>query len=331
MKLISYQIPTIDGPKVRIGAVDGSVAVDLAGAYRLNLLAKGLPNSAALRISSALLPNDMVAFIENDEAGMEAAQTALSRAIESGDEVGPEGEQIILPLDEIKLLPPVTSPPMLRDFMAFETHLKNIYPRLGREIPPEWYEMPAYYKGNPSSLSTHGDEIPMPSHATEMDFEFELGLIIGRGGKNIQRENAMDHVFGLTIYNDFSARQIQSKELAIGLGPAKAKDFSKGNALGPWIVTMDEIKDVYNLAMKAKVNDEVWCDENSGSIHWKFEDLIAHASWEEYLQSGDVLGSGTIGWGSGHERGQYLYPGDRVELEVEGIGTLTNTIAAREE
>jgi len=328
MKLISFLVNTLDGPMSRIGAVHDSQVVDLSAAYRLDLLRKGLPNSAAQRLSFALLPNDMVAFIENGESGMEAAQTALSKAIQIGDTVGPNEEQVIVPVDEVQLLSPVMNPPMLRDFMAFETHLKNIYPKLGREIPPEWYDFPGYYKANPSSLSTHRDEIPMPSYANEMDFEFELAVIIGREGKNIKRENAMDHVFGYTIYNDFSAREIQSKELAIGLGPGKAKDFTKGHTLGPWIITPDEIQDIYNLGMQARVNNEIWCDENSSSIHWKFEDLIAHASWEENLQVGEVLGTGTVGWGSGNEHGKFLYPGDKIELEVDGIGTLVNQVVS---
>ncbi|WP_409300000.1 fumarylacetoacetate hydrolase family protein [Peribacillus sp. SCS-155] len=329
MKLITYRVNTLDGSEERIGAVHGDKAIDLASSYRLSLLSSGLNENAAKRLTGALLPSNMVAFIENGEAGMEAAQTALHRALEAGDETGPNGEKIIFPLTDVQLLPPITRPPMLRDFMAFETHLKNIYPKLGKDIPPEWYEMPAYYKANPSSLSAHGDDIPMPSYAEELDFEFELAMVIGRGGINIKKEDALEHVFGYTIYNDFSARKIQSKEIAIGLGPAKGKDFTKGHTLGPWIVTADEIPDIYNMAMTARVNGETWCDDNSGSIHWKFEDLIAHASMEEYLQVGEVLGTGTIGWGSGAEREKFLHAGDRVELEVEGIGTLINRVVSK--
>jgi len=328
MKLTSFPIATSDGEQIRIGAVKGDKIVDLTTAYRLTLLSKGLYSNAALRISKSMIPNDMKGFIENDQFGLEAANEALDYVFQNGHETGPNGEKIVYALEDTKLLPPITNPPMLRDFMAFETHLKNIYPKLGREIPDEWYEIPAYYKANPSSISGHLDEIVMPSYASQMDIEFELAVVIGKGGKNIPKENALDHIYGVTIYNDFSAREIQSKEIAIGLGPSKAKDFTKGHTIGPWIVTMDEVKDLYDLPMKATVNGEVWTDDNSGSIHWKFEDLIAHASMEEFVQPGEVLGSGTIGWGSGHEHGKYLYPGDKVTLEVKGIGTLTNTVVA---
>jgi 2-keto-4-pentenoate hydratase/2-oxohepta-3-ene-1,7-dioic acid hydratase in catechol pathway len=229
-------------------------------------------------------------------------------------------------LESLALLAPVPRPPLLRDFMGFETHLKNIYPRLGRDIPPEWYNLPVYYKGNAGSIGAHGDDIAIPSYTDELDFEFELALVIGSGGANIPREDAMQHVFGYMIYNDFSARAIQSREMSVGLGPAKGKDFMRGHVLGPWLVTPDEIPNVYDLRMVARVNGEVWCDESSSSIHWKFADMIAHASMDEALRPGEIFGSGTVGNGSGAERGVALKRGDIVELTVAGIGVLRNRV-----
>lgn len=329
MRLVSFRAGTPDGPQLRIGAVlqDGSV-VDLALAHRLMLENQGLTPAAARRISGALLPGDMVAFIEGGERSRAAAEEALEWAARAGHEESPGGLSVVRPLDEVDLLPPIPRPPLLRDFMAFETHLRNIYPKLGREIPPAWYEIPVYYKANPSSLAAHGDSIPMPPYARELDFEFELAAVIARPGRDIPRERAREYVFGYMIYNDFSAREIQSKEMSVGLGPAKGKDFVRGHAFGPWLVTADEIPDVYNLHMVARVNGEVWCEANSGTMHWRFEDMIAHASWGEELQVGEIFGSGTVGWGSGAERDTFLQPGDVVELEVKGIGVLRNTIAA---
>lgn len=329
VRLISFRAWTPDGPQVRIGAVgkDGK-ATDLALAYRLMLESQGLTPAAALRISGALLPGDMVAFIEGGERSRAAAEEALEWASQAGYEEGPGGFPLVVPLEEIELLPPIPRPPLLRDFMAFETHLRNIYPKLGREIPPEWYEIPVYYKGNPSSLAAHGEAIPLPPYARELDFEFELAAVIARPGRDIPRERAREYVFGYMIYNDFSAREIQSKEMAVGLGPAKGKDFVRGHAFGPWLVTADEIPDVYNLRMVARVNGQVWCEAHTGTIHWRFEDMIAHASWGEELKAGEIFGSGTVGWGSGAERGTFLKPGDVIELEVEGIGTLRNSIAS---
>jgi 2-keto-4-pentenoate hydratase/2-oxohepta-3-ene-1,7-dioic acid hydratase in catechol pathway len=183
-----------------------------------------------------------------------------------------------------------------------------------------------YYKGNPGSLATHEDDIPIPSYADALDIEFELAMVIGQGGINIAPERALDHVFGYMIYNDFSERTIQAREMTVGLGPAKGKDFVRGHVLGPHLVTTDEIPDIYNLHMVARVNDEVWCDSNSGTIHWKFEQMIAHVSTDEVLRPGEVLGSGTVGGGSGAERGTLLRRGDVVELEVERLGVLRNRV-----
>jgi 2-keto-4-pentenoate hydratase/2-oxohepta-3-ene-1,7-dioic acid hydratase in catechol pathway len=325
MKLVSFSLPSPMGAYVRVGALDAAGAVvDLAGAYRAALLGEGLTPAAATRISEALLPGDMVALIEGGQRSLDAARRALQWAKDEGSSAG--DAIIVHPAEGIQFLPPVPRPPLLRDFMGFETHVRNIYPKLGREIPPEWYKLPVYYKGNPGSLAAHGDDIPIPSYGTALDIEFELAMVVGRGGINIAPENALDHVFGYMIYNDFSERKIQAREMSVGLGPAKGKDFVRGHVLGPYLVTADEIPDVYNLRMVARVNGEVWCESNSGTIHWKFEQMIAHVSTDEYLRPGEILGSGTVGDGSGAERGTFLGRGDVVELEVERLGTLRNRV-----
>jgi 2-keto-4-pentenoate hydratase/2-oxohepta-3-ene-1,7-dioic acid hydratase in catechol pathway len=333
MKLVSFSLPSPMGPQIRTGALDAAGGiVDLAGAFRGALLREGLTPGAAARVSEALLPGDMVALIEGGDRSLDAARRALQWAAEEGLDAGPNagpdaaGVPIVYQAQGLHFLPPVPRPPLLRDFMGFETHLRNIYPKLGREIPPEWYKIPVYYKGNPGSLGTHGDDIPIPSYATALDIEFELAMVIGRGGINIPPERALDHVFGYMIYNDFSERTIQAREMSVGLGPAKGKDFVRGHVLGPYLVTADEVPDVYNLRMVARVNDEVWCESHSGTIHWKFEQMIAHVSTDEYLWPGEVLGSGTVGGGSGTERGTLLGRGDVVELEVERLGTLKNRV-----
>lgn len=321
MKLVSFQIETPLGDRVRVGAVDtGGQYVDLEYALRGQLIADGLTDAAAERIASALIPSSMVAFIEGGDRSLDAARGALAWAEAQQDFSGRWAPE------RVKLLPPVPSPPMLRDFMAFETHLTNIFPKLGREIPPAWYEFPVYYKGNPTDLGADGEDIHVPSYEEKLDFEFELGIVIGKGGIDIPKDEALDHIYGLTIYNDFSARVFQSREMTVGLGPAKGKDFQRGHVFGPWLVTMDEIPDIYALRMQARVNGETWCDDTSGSIHWKFEDQIAHASKDERLNPGEILGSGTVGWGSAAERGTALNSGDVVELEVTGLGILHNRV-----
>ena len=313
------------GRQVRTGAVDAAGhIVDLAAAYRLKLAGDGISHRAAVRISEALLPSDMVNLIEGGERSLDAAREALDWAADNAD-TG-DSAPIAHAAATLRFLPPVPRPPLLRDFMGFEQHLLNIFPTLGREIPPEWYKLPVYYKGNPGSLATHEDDIPIPSYADALDIEFELAMVIGRGGMNIPPERALEHVFGYMIYNDFSERVIQAREMTVGLGPAKGKDFVHGHVLGPHLVTANEIPDIYNLRMVARVNGEEWCDTNSGTIHCKFEDMIAHVSTDEFLHPGEVLGSGTVGSGSGAERNTFLRHGDIVELEVERLGTLRNRV-----
>lgn len=330
MKLISYQTPTSEA-NVRIGSLlDAGHAVDLTTAYAALLRSRGVDPKAARRIAMAVIPSDMVQFIEGGAVSRAAAEEAHAWMAERWQRDPSEHLEGLVSLADVKLLPPVPNPPLIRDFMAFETHLTNLFPKLGREIPPVWYEMPVYYKGNPASIGGPGDQIPLPPYEDELDLEFEIGIVIGPGGRNIPRERAFEHIYGFTIYNDFSARKIQSREMTVGLGPAKGKDFAKGHVFGPYLVTKDEIRDFYNLRMIAKVNGEVWCDSNSGTMYWKVEDLIAQASLGEELRTGEILGSGTVGWGSGMERGRSLKPGDVVELEIEGMGTLRNTVVAND-
>jgi 2-keto-4-pentenoate hydratase/2-oxohepta-3-ene-1,7-dioic acid hydratase in catechol pathway len=327
MKLISFQLSSETGRQVRIGAVTGAGRViDLEAGYRLFLLDSGTTERAAARISSALLPSDMVAFIEGGRSSMEAAQQSLAWAARHGDIRSKDGVTFAGALDDLVLLAPVPRPPLMRDFMGFETHLKNIYPKLGLEIPPEWYNIPVYYKGNAGSVSGHDSDILIPSFAESVDFEFEIAVVIGDGGINIPADKAMDHVFGYTIYNDFSARAIQNQEMSVGLGPAKGKDFAGAHVIGPWIVTADEIDDIYNLKMVARVNGEIYCDTHSSTNHWHFKDMIAHASMDETIYPGEIMGSGTVGGGSGIEGDRFLNSGDVIELEMEGIGTLRNKV-----
>ncbi|CAN5828060.1 fumarylacetoacetate hydrolase family protein [soil metagenome] len=319
MKLVSYKLATPLGDVTRIGAMTSADKVlDLARGYGLLLEARGLTQKAARRIAAALFPNTMVGFIEGGEVALDAAREILDWTQKG------EGSEALFGLQNLTMLAPISRSPLIRDFLAFETHLTNIYPKLGREIPPEWYNLPVYYKGNPGSVATHSDDIPIPASVDEIDIEFEIALVIGKGGSDIPRERAFEHVFGYMIFNDLTERKIQAREMSVGLGPAKSKDFAKANIFGPYLVTADEIPDIYTLEMEAKVNDALWCKANLSSVHWRFEDIIAYASQDEYLYPGEILGSGTVGDGSGAERDTYLKRGDVVELKVEKMGTLRN-------
>jgi 2-keto-4-pentenoate hydratase/2-oxohepta-3-ene-1,7-dioic acid hydratase in catechol pathway len=242
--------------------------------------------------------------------------------IEAG---APLGNRV--PVKDARLLAPLR-PRSLRDFLTFEGHLHNALTRLGRPIPTEWFDVPAFYKGMPDTVIGPDEEIPWPSYTQKLDHELELAAIIGRRGKNISKENALDYVFGYTIWNDVSARDVQTRELPIGMGPAKAKDWDGSNVLGPCIVTADEL-DPSNLRMAVRVNGEVWGEDTSAHMHHTFADLIHYAAQAQTLYPGEVFGSGTAAGGSGLELDRWLKEGDIVEMEIEGIGVLRNRIGRK--
>ena len=236
------------------------------------------------------------------------------------------------PLPTTRLAAPLPRPRQIRDFLLFEKHLLNCLAEEARltgnerPIPPAWYDFPAYYRANPSTVVGHDTDIQRPAYTAMLDFELEMGCVIGRAGKDISTEDALDHVFGLTIFNDVSARDMQMRMAPVGMGPCKGKDFDTSNVLGPWIVTLDEIGDPYDLLMTARVNGEQWGSGSSGGMQFTWSEVIAFISQSETLHPGEVLGSGTVGTGCGLEQGRFLEDGDVIELEIERIGTLRNKV-----
>ena len=218
-------------------------------------------------------------------------------------------------LADVELRAPVLHPPSVRDFYAFEQHVKTARASRGLDVPAEWYELPVFYFSNPAAIYGPGDEIPRPPETNELDYELEVAAIIGAEGR----------IGGFTIMNDFSARDLQRAEMKVGLGPAKGKDFA--TSLGPIVVTPDEF-DGADGTMVARVNGEERSRGELGDMHHSWEAIVAQAARNTRLLAGDVLGSGTVGTGCILELGdgRWLEPGDVVELEVHGIGVLTNTI-----
>lgn len=231
--------------------------------------------------------------------------------------VGAEGFRWLCPLDRVG---------SLRDFLAFEDHVKRGAQRRGGDVPQYWYEAPVYYKGNHRALVGPDETVPWPAYTERLDFELELAMVVGRRGKDVASPDAGAHVFGFTIYNDFSARDIQAREMSAWLGPAKGKDFA--NAFGPCIVTADEVGAEPDLEMICRVNGEEWGRARSSDARWSWADMIAHVSMAEDIFPGDVYGSGTPGGCCGLDLGRELEAGDVVELEVEHIGVLRNRVAA---
>lgn len=219
-------------------------------------------------------------------------------------------------------------PRSLRDFLTFQGHLDNALTRLGVPIPPEWFTVAGYYKGLPDTVIGTDEPIPWPSYTDKLDIEMELACVIGSQGKDITSADAYSHVFGYTIWNDVCARDIQTREIPLGLGPAKAKDWDGSNVLGPMIITADEL-DIADTRMELCVNGEVWGADSTKNMYHSFADLIAYASMAQTLYPGEVLGSGTFAGGSGLEQDRWVASGDVVDITLVGVGTLTNIIGTK--
>lgn len=243
-------------------------------------------------------------------------------------------------LSNARLLAPV-QPPTVRDFSVFEQHIEGVRMRRSGDepVPAIWYESLFCYFSNPHAVNGPGTEIPVPPGCVDLDFELEVAAVIGRPGSNLRPDEAGSHIAGYTIFNDWSARDLQLAEMRLGLGICKGKDFA--NTLGPWIVTADELEsprdgDRLDLDLRAFVNDREIGDDTLANMAWSFEELVSYASRGTSVRTGDVLGSGTCGggcllemWGRyGRDGYPPLAPGDTVTLTVEGIGTLSNTVVA---
>lgn len=271
----------------------------------------------------------LLALIDRDDEGLALARERVAEAKET------------VALADAALRAPLPEPHQIRDFMTFELHYRQAIAAAIRmrvdpiaplaralgiaKVPRVWYEQPIYYKCNRFSVVGPEADVIWPRGAELMDYECELAAVIGKAGKDIPRERALEHIFGFTIYNDMTARDLQLREMQARLGPAKGKDFDTGNVFGPWIVTRDEI-DPYGLTMIARVNGEERGRGYSRDMYHRWEDVIALVSRSETLHAGEILGSGTVGNGCGLEHRRFLEPGSVVELEVTGIGKLRNRL-----
>lgn len=316
MKLISFKNKNQES---RIGWLKGDSVVDM-------------------QLASDKLPGDMLTFIDHHEDYFEI--------IKSLGDVKPH-----FLLDEVQLLAPLPNPRSIRDYVGFEMHMLNASRSFGHTVGPAWYDLPIFYFTNHHNVYGPEAKIKRPANETKMDLELEMACVIGKKGSDIKKEDAKSYIFGYTIFNDFTARAIQRVEMEVPLGPHKGKDFA--NAFGPCIVTADEfeqyevpfdesffesplrvpeVKDSrFNIKMTSRINGETVCEGNYKTVHHTFGQMLERASENGVnIMPGDILGSGTVGWGSLIENNfsvhRPLEPGDVVELEVEGIGVLRNSI-----
>ena len=242
-------------------------------------------------------------------------------------------------LDGVRLLAPIPRPPSVRDFSAFEEHIRNGLEAIGQKMGDDWFELPVFYFSNPAAVHGTGATIVAPGNTQRLDYELEVAAVIGRPGRDLDPATAEQHIAGFCLFNDWSARDLQTKEQAtVPIGPAKGKDFANG--FGPCLVTPDELEPYrkakgYDLAMTATVNGTVLSRGNWSDIYWSFGEMLAYASRAADLVPGDLLGSGTCGSGCilelslrfGADAYPYLRDGDEVVLEVEGLGRLENRVS----
>ena len=277
--------------------------------------------------SDGLLPDNLLNFLENSEANLKKIASFSFTKEHKG----------VYPLSKLRLKAPLPIPKSFRDFYAFEQHVKTARENRGLEMIPEWYEIPVFYFSNHLAIKGSGEGIIKPSECNWLDYELEIACIIGKEGRNIPADQADEYIFGYSILNDWSARDLQRKEMKVGLGPAKGKDFA--TSIGPWIVTKDELEPFklgkgYDLSMKARVNGNLLSVGNMKDLYYSFAEMIERASHGVTLYPGEIIGSGTVGSGCILELGsqvhRWLRPGDQVELEIEYLGVLQNEIIAEE-
>jgi 2-keto-4-pentenoate hydratase/2-oxohepta-3-ene-1,7-dioic acid hydratase in catechol pathway len=270
------------------------------------------------------LPRSMIEFLEQCESNLKIAQGLLHLSF---------GEFGVYPLNEVRLIAPLPNPKSFRDFYAFEQHVKSARENRGLKMIPEWYQVPVFYFSNHLAIKGPEDKISKPIECNWLDYELEVACIIGKQGRNIPAEEAENHIFGYCILNDWSARDLQRLEMKVGLGPAKGKDFA--TSIGPWIITKDEMDPLrcgkgFDLNMQARINGIPLSMGNMKDIYYSFGEMIERASAGVTLYPGEIIGSGTVGTGCILELGtkvhRWLQPGDVVELEIDKLGVLKNSI-----
>jgi fumarylacetoacetate (FAA) hydrolase len=295
-----------DGGTARVGYLDGDAVVPVAGG--------------------------------DGRAGQDAVLD-LAMAANADPDLRPRPAGDPVPLASARLLAPVAAPPSVRDFYAFEQHVRTARSRRGLEMHPDWYELPVFYFTNPAAVLGPGDPVAAPPRSAELDYELEVACVLGRGGANLRLDDADAAVAGFMVMNDWSARDVQRREMALSLGPAKGKDFA--TSLGPTLVTTSEfapggLREVPSAVMTATVNGVEWSRADLDGLWWSFAEMLVYASEAAPVRRGDVLGSGTCGTGCilelslvhGADKYPYLEPGDEVELEVAGLGVLANRVVA---
>ncbi|THE63691.1 fumarylacetoacetate hydrolase family protein [Salinadaptatus halalkaliphilus] len=317
MKLATIAVETPLGSTRRLCVVDDDYVDVTAGYARL------LDDDGEARpetVAKTVAPPNMLEFLRGGQRCLDAAR-AVAKADFEADAHSPDGARIRYDPTDAHLCSPLPRPNSIRDFSVFEDHGAD-------DKADVWYEFPSPYKGNPDTVVDPDETVAWPAYDDRPDFELEIAAVVGRAGEDIAADEADDYIAGYTIFNDFSAREIQSREMQARLGPAKGKDFANG--LGPYLVAGDEF-DPTDATATVRVNGDQWVQSEVGDMYHSFGDMLEHASASEGVRPGDVLGSGTVAGCCGYDLDRWIDYGDEIELHVEGLGTLTHQIVAPDE
>lgn len=291
-------------------------------------------------------PDERVGLLVDGRIHVSPPDTTLVSLLgDDGERIATAGEtarrdpQDIVNLDAVHLIAPIPHPTTVRDFYAFEQHVRTARQRRGLEMDPDWYELPVFYFSNPYAIGGPDEVVAIPPGCAEMDYELEVAAVVGMGGADLDPEDAQRNIAGYCVMNDWSARDVQRREMKLSMGPVKGKDFA--TSIGPMLVTPDELDDVrrdhsFDLAMTASVNGVEYSRASLADVFWSFGEMLAYASRGTRVEPGDIIGSGTCGTGCilelsmvhGHDRYPWLQPGDVIELSVERLGTLRNRVVA---
>lgn len=331
MKVLMYKkkFPIL-GWVERLGLYfNDSTIIDLNFLWELYFEKKGysFPKDEAYKIA----PPDLSLFLKTNQESiqrLEESTEIYKNLIRSGDDKTKNLSEISFDLKDdkdIKHSKPLSSINCYRDFYAHEKHVLKGFELRGESIPQQWYEYPVYYKSSTAGFIGPDEFIPWPSFTQKLDYELELAAIIGKKIRNTKAKEAHKGIFGFTILNDVSARDIQREEMRVRLGPSKGKDFC--SVLGPVVITADEFNfEDPKLKMIARVNNQVWSSGFSNDAYYSWAEMIEFSSRDEDLFPTDLIGSGTVGTGCGLELNQWIKPGDLIELEIEKIGVLKNIV-----
>jgi fumarylacetoacetate (FAA) hydrolase len=332
MKLVTYSPADADVRSPgRAGIIYGdSTILDLE-------ILLGWAARNATTLPSLLRPGTVLQLLQQEREGMAAVRAALVTAEQARLEDLRAENGLVHERADVSLLAPVPDAPSFRDFYTFEQHVKAARARRGAQMIPEWYQIAVFYFSNTSELYGPLEPVPYPRLSHEVDFELEMAAVVGRAGRDISADEAPDYIAGYMVLNDWSARDLWRQEQVLNMGPAKGKDFA--TSVGPYLVTPEELADRrigqgkdegYDLAMLGRINGDQLSQDNAKNMYYTFPQMLERASEHVRLRPGDIIGSGTCGTGCilelGTERHRWLLPGDVVELEIERLGSLSNTL-----